>query len=137
MDDCRGHSPGQWRGSLRAVRRAVKNEQVVLIGDLQGLVNAAELLNGNVRLDLMLKPAGPPLETRALRDIEVGDLHAPFLGGKFAGEKAGEGALPTPPFWETIETIMANPDFLPNHHANMRACEHVKKRIDLAIFRVD
>jgi hypothetical protein len=92
-DDNQVAREGNGTGGLRAVRRAVKNEQVVLIPNLEGLVNAAELLNGNVGLNLMLETAGPPLETGGLRDIKIGDLHAPFLSGEFASKEARESAL--------------------------------------------
>jgi hypothetical protein len=43
---------------------------------------------------LVFEPPRAPLKAGTLRDVEIGYLDVPALGGKFAGEKAGKIALP-------------------------------------------
>jgi hypothetical protein len=57
--------------------RAVKNHQIVVITDLQGLLKRTEAFDGDNRFQPMLKPLRLPVEACALGDVEVGDLDIP------------------------------------------------------------
>ena len=70
----------------------------MVAGDFQSLLDSAEALDGDDRLDVMLQASGLPVETCALADVEVGNLHIPFSGGVFARDEAGEGGFTDPAF---------------------------------------
>jgi len=78
--------------------RAVKNHQVVVVTDLQGLLHCTEAFHGDHRFQTTLKPPRLPVETCALGDVEVGDLNIPARRRVFTRYEAGEGTLTHAPF---------------------------------------
>jgi hypothetical protein len=52
----------------------------MVLGNLEGLIDGAEALNGNDGRDVMLEPPGLPVEAGSLADVEVCNLDVPLRG---------------------------------------------------------
>ena len=80
------------------MRCTIQDQKIVLLRDLERLVYAAILLNGDVRIKTTLQAAAPPMKTCRLGNVQVGDLHLPALRGELPCNQPGNRAFPHPAF---------------------------------------
>jgi hypothetical protein len=119
---------GNVQGCLGRVWCTVQDQKIVLLRDLERLLNAAILLNGDVRLNTPLEAAAPPMKTGGLGNVQVGNLHLLVLRRELPGNQPGNRAFPDPAFLR--HNAEDHRHRVPSYvHASMLACGHAITRL--------
>ena len=103
---------------------AVKDEDLVLCGRLQGLLDAAKLLNLDVGVKGRLQAPAPPVKTSGLPNIEVANFDLPPLGRELPRHQAGNGAFPNATFLRHHPNDDRHKASTKKEHACIFACQH-------------